>query len=232
MISIYIRLKLNESPVFQRMKSQGKGSKAPLTDSFLKYPNNKYVALALLGATAGQGVVWYTGQFYALFFLLIYLKLDFIPTYILDRALAADRHAVLPRLRRAVRSHRPQEDHPRRLPDRRADLLPAVQGADPLREPGARGLPAEGADPGGGHRLQLPHLHRPVVAAERRATRPRTSSASRACRSSRCPRSAARPLVTTIGTIELKGWDRREVRGGAQGDRLPAEGRHRRRSTG
>src|SRR5262245_16180554 len=81
LISIYIRLKLNESPVFQRMKSQGKGSKAPLVDSFLKYPNNKYVALALFGATAGQGVVWYTGQFYALFFLLIYLKLDFIPTY-------------------------------------------------------------------------------------------------------------------------------------------------------
>ncbi|MCP6769115.1 MFS transporter, partial [Klebsiella pneumoniae] len=60
--SIYIRLKLNESPVFQRMKAEGKGSKAPLTDSFLRYPNNKYVLLALLGATAGQGVVWYTGQ--------------------------------------------------------------------------------------------------------------------------------------------------------------------------
>ena len=74
--SIYIRLKLNESPVFQRMKAEGKGSKAPLTDSFLRYPNNKYVLLALLGATAGQGVVWYTGQFYALFFLTITLKLD------------------------------------------------------------------------------------------------------------------------------------------------------------
>jgi len=83
LISIYIRLKLNESPVFKRMKEQGKRSKAPLTDSFLKYPNNKYVALALLGATAGQGVVWYTGQFYALFFIQIYLKLDFIPTYTL-----------------------------------------------------------------------------------------------------------------------------------------------------
>src|SRR6266849_5934000 len=83
MISIYIRLKLNESPIFQRMKSQGKGSKSPLKDSFLKYPNNKYVALALFGATAGQGVVWYTGQFNAIFFLLIYLKLDFIPTYTL-----------------------------------------------------------------------------------------------------------------------------------------------------
>ena len=81
LISIYIRLKLQESPVFQRMKTSGKRSKSPIADSFLKYPNNKYVALALFGATAGQGVVWYTGQFYALFFLLIYLKLDFLKTY-------------------------------------------------------------------------------------------------------------------------------------------------------
>ncbi len=82
-ISIYIRLKLNESPIFQAMKAQGKQSKSPLKDSFLRYPNNKYVALALLGATAGQGVVWYTGQFYALFFLQIYLKLDYLQTYTL-----------------------------------------------------------------------------------------------------------------------------------------------------
>jgi Major Facilitator Superfamily len=81
--SVYIRLKLNETPIFQRMKEEGKGSKAPLTESFFHYPNNKYVLLALLGATAGQGVVWYTGQFYALFFLLITLKLDFISTYTL-----------------------------------------------------------------------------------------------------------------------------------------------------
>src|SRR4051812_1475265 len=74
--SVYIRLKLNESPVFQRMKAEGRGSKAPLTESFFHYPNNKYVLLALLGATAGQGVVWYTGQFYALFFLTITLKVD------------------------------------------------------------------------------------------------------------------------------------------------------------
>jgi len=65
------------------MKAEGKGSKAPLTDSFLKYPNNKYVLLALLGATAGQGVVWYTGQFYALFFLLITLKVDGMTAYTL-----------------------------------------------------------------------------------------------------------------------------------------------------
>src|SRR5262249_22557704 len=81
--SVWIRLKLNETPIFQRMKEEGKGSKAPLTESFFHYPNNKYVLLALLGATAGQGVVWYTGQFYALFFLLITLKLDFISSYIL-----------------------------------------------------------------------------------------------------------------------------------------------------
>jgi hypothetical protein len=65
------------------MKAEGKGSKSPLTDSFFKYPNNKYVLLALLGATAGQGVVWYTGQFYALFFILITLKLDYVSTYTL-----------------------------------------------------------------------------------------------------------------------------------------------------
>ena len=81
--SVYIRLKLHESPIFQRMKAEGKGSKSPLTDSFLKYPNNKYVLLALLGATAGQGVVWYTGQFYALFFLIITLKLDYFSAYML-----------------------------------------------------------------------------------------------------------------------------------------------------
>jgi MFS family permease len=81
--SLYIRMRLNESPVFQHMKAQGKGSKSPLTDSFLRFPNNKYVLLALLGATAGQGVVWYTGQFYALFFLTITLKLDYLTAYYL-----------------------------------------------------------------------------------------------------------------------------------------------------
>src|SRR6202171_1114684 len=81
--SVYIRLKLNESPIFAKMKEEGKGSSAPLTESFLHYPNNKYVLLALLGATAGQGVVWYTGQFYALFFLTITLKLDYVSAYTL-----------------------------------------------------------------------------------------------------------------------------------------------------
>jgi MFS family permease len=81
--SVYIRLKLNESPVFQKMKSEGRGSKSPLTDSFLRSPNNKFVFLALFGATAGQGVVWYTGQFQALFFLTGPLKLDWQAAYLL-----------------------------------------------------------------------------------------------------------------------------------------------------
>jgi MFS family permease len=81
--SLYIRMKLAESPIFRRMKAEGRGSKAPLTESFFHYPNNKFVLLALLGATAGQGVVWYTGQFYALFFLTITLKLDYSLAYMM-----------------------------------------------------------------------------------------------------------------------------------------------------
>ncbi|MEK7947182.1 MFS transporter [Pigmentiphaga sp. YJ18] len=75
-ISVWIRLKLNESPAFQRMKAEGKGSKAPLTESFGQWSNLKVVLLALLGLTAGQAVVWYTGQFYSLFFLTQTLKVD------------------------------------------------------------------------------------------------------------------------------------------------------------
>src|SRR6476620_7979338 len=75
--SVYIRLKLEESPVFKKIKSEGGTSKAPLTESFANWSNGKVVLLALLGATAGQGVVWYTGQFYALFFLIITLKLEY-----------------------------------------------------------------------------------------------------------------------------------------------------------
>src|SRR5882672_5856253 len=74
LFSVYIRLKLEESPVFRKIKAEGKTSKAPLRDSFADWSNLKIVLLALLGATAGQGVVWYTGQFYALFFLQITLK--------------------------------------------------------------------------------------------------------------------------------------------------------------
>ena len=75
-ISVWIRLRLNESPIFQQMKEEGKGSKAPLTEAFGNWQNGKLVLLALLGGVMGQGVVWYTGQFYALFFLQSILKVD------------------------------------------------------------------------------------------------------------------------------------------------------------
>jgi len=76
LISVYIRLQLQESPMFQQMKAEGKGSKAPLTESFVRWDNLKIVLLALFGATAGEAVVWYGGQFYALFFLGQTLKVD------------------------------------------------------------------------------------------------------------------------------------------------------------
>jgi|UPI0002D261B3 MFS family permease len=75
-VSVVIRLKLNESPVFQKMKDEGKGSKAPLTESFARWSNAKIVLIALFGGVMGQGVVWYTGQFYALFFLQSILQVD------------------------------------------------------------------------------------------------------------------------------------------------------------
>jgi MFS family permease len=75
-ISVYIRLQLSESPVFLEMKAAGKTSRSPFTESFARWPNLKIVLLALLGATAGQAVVWYGGQFYSLFFLTQTLKVD------------------------------------------------------------------------------------------------------------------------------------------------------------
>ncbi len=75
-VSVYIRLSMNESPAFQKMKAEGKTSKAPLTESFGEWKNLKIVILALIGLTAGQAVVWYSGQFYALFFLTQALKVD------------------------------------------------------------------------------------------------------------------------------------------------------------
>jgi MFS family permease len=75
-ISVWIRLRLNESPIFQKMKDEGKSSKAPLTEAFANWDNAKIVILALFGLTMGQAVIWYTGQFYALFFLQSILKVD------------------------------------------------------------------------------------------------------------------------------------------------------------
>ena len=142
-ISVWIRLKLNESPAVP----DDEGRRQDLQEAALRVvrpvENLKIVILALFGLTAGQAVVWYTGQFYALFFLTQTLKVDAPDRQPADRRGPPARHAVLHRLRRALGPDRPQADHHGRLPDRRPHLLPAVQGADPLRQPGA----------GGGHRV-------------------------------------------------------------------------------
>jgi MFS family permease len=75
-ISLYIRIRMKESPIFTQMKAAGMHSTKPLTDAFTKWSNLKQVLISLLGATAGQGVVWYTGQFYALFYLQTILKIN------------------------------------------------------------------------------------------------------------------------------------------------------------
>jgi MFS family permease len=75
-VSLWIRMQLEESPVFRQMKAEGTTSKAPLTEAFATWPNAKLVLIALFGAVAGQAVVWYTGQFYALFFLEKVLRVD------------------------------------------------------------------------------------------------------------------------------------------------------------
>ncbi|MHA3794062.1 MFS transporter [Rhizorhabdus wittichii] len=83
LVSMWIRLQLAESPVFQKMKDEGKTSKAPLTEAFGRWGNLRWVLVALFGAVAGQAVVWYTGQFYALFFLEKTLKVDGATTNVL-----------------------------------------------------------------------------------------------------------------------------------------------------
>ncbi len=85
-ISVWIRLSLNESPAFQKMKAEGKTSKSPLSESFGQWKNLKIVILALLGLTAGQAVVWYSGQFYALFFLTTIAKVDNVTANLLIAA--------------------------------------------------------------------------------------------------------------------------------------------------
>src|SRR5690606_24227831 len=82
-VSLWIRMQLNESPVFQKMTEEGKTSKAPLTEAFGQWSNLKWVLVALLGAVAGQAVVWYAGQFYAMFFLEKMLMVDGATTNIL-----------------------------------------------------------------------------------------------------------------------------------------------------
>ena len=82
-ISLYIRLKMKETPIFTQLKSSGMTSAQPLKDAFTRWSNLRLVLISLFGATAGQGVIWYTGQFYALAYLTTTLKLPYIEVYLL-----------------------------------------------------------------------------------------------------------------------------------------------------
>ena len=137
-VSIWIRLQLAESPAFQQMKDEGKQSKAPLKEAFGNWANAKIAILALLGATAGEAVVWYGGQFYALFFLTQTIKVPAVDAQIMIVIALAIANAVLHLLRLALRQDRPQADHDGGLPARGRDLLPDLPGHHALRQPGAR----------------------------------------------------------------------------------------------
>jgi MFS family permease len=82
-ISVWIRLQMEESPAFQKMKDEGKQSKAPLSEAFGQWSNARFAVIALFGLVAGQAVVWYTGQFYALFFLQSILRVDMFTANVL-----------------------------------------------------------------------------------------------------------------------------------------------------
>ena len=120
------------------MKEEGKTSKRPLSEAFGEWSNAKIAILALLGATAGEAVVWYGGQFYALFFLTQTHQGAGGDGADHDRDCAGARHARLHHLRLAVGQDRPQADHSRRLPAGGADVFPDLQGNHPLRQSEAR----------------------------------------------------------------------------------------------
>ena len=110
-VSLYIRISLKESPLFAGLKKTGGLSKNPIKESFGNPYNLKWVLLALFGATMGQGVVWYTGQFYALFYLQKVFHVALVPSNVIVGARAAAGDPVLRVLRLAVRPDRPQADH-------------------------------------------------------------------------------------------------------------------------
>ena len=118
-VSIYMRLRMEESPVFAKLRSAGKVSKNPIKESFGNRKNLKYVLLALFGATAGQGVVWYCGQFYALTFLQKPLNLSWQLVVRAGGHRAGNRHSEVHLLWQALGSHRPQEGNDDRLLPRR-----------------------------------------------------------------------------------------------------------------
>ncbi len=134
-VSLWIRLRLSRKPDrSRRWSTRARAARSRWSTRSAKWGNLKIVLLALVGLTAGQAVVWYTGQFYALFFLEKMLKVDGGATNLLVADRPADRHAVLRVLRLAVGQDRPQADHHAGLYPGGPDLFPAVQDPDRRRQ--------------------------------------------------------------------------------------------------
>ncbi len=110
-ISLYIRIRMKESPIFSQIKSAGMHSTQPLKDALTHWSNLKQILISLFGATAGQGVLWYTGSFYALFYLQTVLRLNPHTANIVIVVFAYRRDSLLRRFWRAVRPHRAEETY-------------------------------------------------------------------------------------------------------------------------
>ncbi len=136
-ISLYIRLQMNESPAFKKMKEEGAASKAPLREAFGTWKNGKIALIALFGLVAGQAVVWYLlGQFYALFFLQNVIKVDsFTANVLVAWSLILGTGGFL-FFGAPVRPHRPQADHSGRLPDCGSHLQLRLPASDQDGQPG------------------------------------------------------------------------------------------------
>ena len=134
-VSLYIRLRMQESPIFTHIKSAGMTSAQPLKEAFTQWANLKRVLISLFGATAGQGVVWYTGQFYALFYLQTILKVNTTSANYIVATRAVVRHPFLCLVWRVIRSVWTKENHDARLFARRAHLF-----ADLSRDATSRGF--------------------------------------------------------------------------------------------
>ncbi len=166
--SVWMRLQLSESPAFKQMKKLGRGSLQPVSEAFGTWRNAKIALIALFGGTAGQAVVWYTSQFYALFFLTADAQSRRDHRQPAGRGLAHPRRAVFRVFRLVFRSHRPQADHSRRLPSGRPALLPDLQGPDLRRQPRAGAGAGDVAGPGDGRSRQM---HLPVRSDRQRRIR-------------------------------------------------------------
>ena len=146
-VSVYIRLKLEESPVFQKMKLDGCTSKSPIRETFGSWGNIKGVLVLLFGITSGMTVIWYGAQFYALFFMQNTLQVDYKTSY----AIIADRlgpgYSSHRSGRRAVRSHRAQTGHDCRDAVGRGDVFSELPRARQFRQSGIGGLLRTKPDP-------------------------------------------------------------------------------------